>query len=197
MTVDRGLLLLVLAAQVTILVRLVQRPGEEAVEASSPPVPAVAAVRPPARAVVTPFPAAPVLHRARSLHDHMDRMFAEAFEDMDRLTQWMNREDAWNRLTASPSMDMREQSGEYVVVFSLPGVQESDIAVSLDGRLLHVHAPVFDRRGGHVRVFEQTVRLPGPVAESQDAEAGLTNGILRVVVPKRRDVEETNRETGI
>jgi len=91
----------------------------------------------------------------------------------------------WDRLRASPTLDMRHTESGYLVTFSIPGVHADDLGVLLDGRVLTVRAwcaaPGYP--GGGQR-YERRILLPGPVGAAEEAQAQLTNGLLRVHVPK-------------
>jgi len=124
--------------------------------------------------------------RSDELHDRMNRIFEEAmleFEEMERL---FNLDEGWNQLMASPALDMRENEGDYTIVFSLPGLDETQVSVTLEGRLLTILGS-HDPRARHSfgsQTFEHRIQLPGPVGQDPRVEAVLTNGILRVRIPK-------------
>jgi HSP20 family molecular chaperone IbpA len=149
------------------------------------PSPEVAAY---AQAVADPFAAA-AFHRARHLQGEMDRALAQAVSDFERMSGWFDVDTGWESLSASPAMDMRLQGDRYVVLFSLPPVDASGVSVTLDGQLLTVLVPSRPRRAGYEAppLFERKVRLPGPVDDAENAEAHLTNGVLRVIIPRSRD----------
>ena len=72
------------------------------------------------------------------------------------------------------------------MVFSLPGLNESDIRVALEGRLLTVSCESEHQtpRARQHDPFVRSVWLPGPVGDPQEAYALMTNGVLKVMVPK-------------
>jgi HSP20 family molecular chaperone IbpA len=122
----------------------------------------------------------------RDPFEEMDAMFSDALENMARLRSAMHIDEGWERIAASPTMDMRAGDADYVVSFSIPGAQPSDIEVTLDGRVLTVEALAPVRGASYARMqrFERRVLLPGPVGQAENAHASITNGILRVHVPK-------------
>lgn len=195
---ERALLTAVLVCQAAILFALYRRPPAGPV--SGPAVVPAVAVRRPAPAqrqvrsggVSVPARSTRVWvgrdpwSQAQRMEAEMRRFISEAFGGIDRAGASRHRDSAWDRLTASPGMDMRECKDEYVVQISLPGLDEEQLAVTLEGRLLTILAPT-SRSGAYRRptaVLQRKVRLPGPVGDARRAQAGLTNGILRVVVPK-------------
>ena len=185
--VERGLLAAILGMQLVIAWGLYQRTPPESDSATERPVAAtVAEMREPEVRMYPIHPSRPVSYPRRDLFDDMDAFMSDAFQNMARLRSAMHIDEGWDVLSASPTMDMRDGDADYQVSFSIPGAQPSDIEVSLDGRVLTVQAlaPVRGPRFTHMQRFERRVRLPGPVGGADDAHASITNGILRVHVPK-------------
>jgi len=183
---DRLLLALVLVLQVVILLR----GGGRASSSDGAPQAALAAESPTAAVMPAPPVARPttVLRAPRAdgfdqMVDRMNSMMAGAMRDWDTMSRMMSRTDRWPHLDPIPTLDMREDEGAYTVVFSLPGVALDGIRVILDNRLLTVSIPRTVPGGGRHR---QVIRLPGPVGDAGAATATLTNGVLRVSVPKGR-----------
>lgn len=177
MTLERVLLVGILAMQLVIAWGLF-RPNaveEGRMEAERP------------LSTVTQGPSAPgPLPPERSVFGDMDAFFADALENMKRLRSAMHIDEGWERLCASPTMDMRYNDANYLVSFSIPGALPKDIDVLLDGRVLTVQAmaPVRGPFTTRMQRFERRVLLPGPVGHSDEAHASITNGILRVHIPK-------------
>jgi len=135
------------------------------------------------------------------MHAEMDEVFERAVSDFARLHGFLDIDKDWESLITSPAIDMRERNDSYVVVVSLPGTKESDVTVTLEGRLLTVFAPVrcdagstiglsMRRTGvgrGAAGAFERNIQLPGPVGDARLASAGMTNGLLKVVIPKAQN----------
>ncbi len=122
----------------------------------------------------------------RSLFYEMDAMMESAFRDMDRMTRLMGRDESWDDMLTSPAMDMREVNDRYVVSLSLPGLDPSDIQIDLDGRLLTVWSTreLGRDHSQHTHRFRRVIQMPGPVGEEASAFAYLTNGVLKVSIPK-------------
>ncbi|NCC53660.1 MAG: Hsp20/alpha crystallin family protein, partial [Spartobacteria bacterium] len=99
-------------------------------------------------------------------------------------------DEHWDRLYASPTMDMREMDDCYEVVVSLPGISESDIEVTLEGRILTIVGKVRTSQEGQssYRQFTSRIQLPGPVDGQQIAKTTLANGMLRISIPKVKEV---------
>ncbi|MDD4871974.1 MAG: Hsp20/alpha crystallin family protein [Kiritimatiellae bacterium] len=135
------------------------------------------------------------LQDARNMFDQMDSIFESFIGNPGHVSPFVNLDDGWDALLTSPTMDMKERDNRYVVVFSIPGVQLSDIAVTLDGRILTVITAVYGggMNGTQVGTFERSVQLPGPVGDAHLAQAILTNGILRVSIPKSVGAEPAGK----
>jgi len=90
----------------------------------------------------------------------------------------------WARLPASPGMDMTETPDNYLLNFSLPGVSNNDIHLSMTGRVVSIQAVVRDARGHEICAMERRVLLPRIPGDSTEFKAHYTNGVLRVCVGK-------------
>ena len=192
-TIERVLLVMVLAMQTAIFVRM-GRLVQTAKEAS--PGPAVEHTLSDTRGAVTSESAEDHLHDAGVLspppssflfapwgrEDEFDRFFSRALGDFERLHHFLRFDSGWDRVAASPTLDMRDDKDRYVVTFSVPGISAEDIRVNLDGRILTVSA--VDRIGSGSQILRTQVLLPGPVQRSDDVQAVLTNNLLSVSLPK-------------
>jgi HSP20 family molecular chaperone IbpA len=188
LSVDRILLLAILVVQLLILWRTVSAPAARTpAESSDVPFDAGMTRAEPDQSIgivrAEPRRHEPVLMPAPGIlfENRMERMMADALQQFEQVERLLSADTPWSALPPSPTMEMRDQDESYVVLFSLPGADPSQIRVMLDGRLLTVASPV-----GRMdpRIFERRVWLPGPVRTDDYATAVLTNGILRVTVPK-------------
>jgi HSP20 family molecular chaperone IbpA len=123
---------------------------------------------------------------AQRMFDRMDSTFANAFHNMRRADPFTHFDDGWDRLVTSPAMDMREQGNKYVVLCYLPTVSPSNVSVTINGRMLTVCSTVsqWDGRTAQTSSFESRVQIPGPVGDIQQAAASLSNGVLKIIIPK-------------
>lgn len=197
---ERILLLLILVLQVAILIRLVPRQPVKDTKNTQTDLADTPAVSQPdvfvaatSRTAMVHFPAPGIRGRhvvnpARQMFDEMDAFFERAISDFERMEAIFDPHRDWDAIPASPTMDMREHEDSYVVLFSLPGLNSSDVEVSLEGRLLNIltvfNHPAYRDPYGRPATLQRRVRFPGPVADAEMAQAFVTNGILTISVPK-------------
>jgi HSP20 family molecular chaperone IbpA len=140
----------------------------------------------------------------------MDRIFNERYYQPDQRGSGSSRADAMRRDNSRPDfhyqfrqnlsmpeMDMRENQDEYIVLVNIPGADQKDISVNLEGQRLTVSGRqeyknqqsnpdgsfVFhERRSGK---FQRSITLAEPV-EKKGMKTNIDNGILRVIIPKRK-----------
>lgn len=124
--------------------------------------------------------------RDRSLNDthaRMMRMVESMFADFDQMAAIAGFGGTGDPLVLSPAVDMRESGSNYIVVLSLPYVEQSSVSAALHGRMLIVSGELVGNMHGGARRFDKRMQLPGPVTVG-GSSATLTNGILRVIAPK-------------
>lgn len=125
---------------------------------------------------------------AQRMLNEMDWMFDVAFDELERAGAWSKFDYGWDHVAVSPACDLRDRNGFYEVAMSLPEALPAGLQVLLDNQMLTIRfdaAGVHPVSGQHMKQgYEQRIRLPGPVAEAGKAMATLTNGILRVSIPK-------------
>ena len=116
------------------------------------------------------------------LQERMDELFEESLSKgrQSRANAWMPLADAW------------ELDDEFVVTLEVPGVDEADLRIDLDGEDLVVRG---ERRSPELRgesyhrmerihgTFARTFRLTCPV-DFDRVSAELKDGVLRVELPK-------------
>jgi HSP20 family protein len=117
------------------------------------------------------------------LQERMDELFEESLSKgrQSRANAWMPLADAW------------ELDDEFVVTLEVPGVDEADLRIDLDGEDLVVRG---ERRSPELRgesyhrmerihgTFARTFRLTSPV-DFEKVSAELKDGILRIELPKK------------
>jgi HSP20 family protein len=96
----------------------------------------------------------------------------------------------------SPPVDVEETDDAYVVDVDLPNVNPEDVNLEMRGEELRISGAFEERgRGGVVRrqgrqtgEFEYMIDLPSDI-DSDRVQAGYSNGVLTVTVPKARDAQ--------
>lgn len=76
-----------------------------------------------------------------------------------------------------PLVDVFDTDGQIQVVAEMPGIEKSDVELTVDGRNLEIHAARGDRR------YNETVELPADV-DDNSAKATYKNGVLEVTLKK-------------
>lgn len=133
------------------------------------------------------------------LHRRMDDLFEdffEGFEEMFPAGPLMRRETKW--LTGSPGFEVSESDDEFRVKAELPGMDEKDIEVSLEGHTLTIRGEKRreheeKRRDYHVSEmsygqFCRTFALPEGV-DRENAKAQFKKGVLTLTLPKTEQVK--------
>lgn len=111
----------------------------------------------------------------------MERLMTQAFGDTVAGVV-----DRW-----APPVDLEETDDRFIVEVDLPGVSREDVTVELRDNELAVHGEITERertgvvrrRMRHTGEFDYRVTLPGEV-DDEHVEAKLTDGVLRIEVPK-------------
>ena len=127
----------------------------------------------------------------QAMQAHMNRMLQTASSRFNETEKLLDLDPGWGSMMASPTMDMRDQGDSYVLNFSLPGIDASEIEVALEGRLLSVYTSIDKQAPNHRSLsrFQRKVLLPGPVKGADSVLALATNGVLRITVPKAMEAK--------
>jgi len=122
----------------------------------------------------------------------MDRMFNNTF---DRFNSSPDFQHLFRYGISTPEIDVREDDSQYTVIVNLPGTDESDISVKLDGQKLTIKGEqnyekqnkdamgnmIFrERRSG---AFQRSITLPEPVRQNE-MKTQVENGVLTITIPK-------------
>jgi len=122
----------------------------------------------------------------------MDRMFNNAFS---RFNNDPDFQQVFRNSTSAPAMDVQEDDSKYSVIVNLPGADEKNISVNLDGQQLTVRGEqdfsqqkkddmgnvIFQER--HSGTFQRSITLPEPVKQN-GMETHVNNGVLTITIPK-------------
>lgn len=121
------------------------------------------------------------LIEAQFVQQQMDSLFNAVLRDFQQFEALFNIDEGWPALAPSPTLDMRDLDNHYLVMFSLPGICSDDIRLRLDGRILTL---LCSNQDASHPAFERRVMLPGEIDRTRETQARLTNGVLKVYLPK-------------
>jgi HSP20 family molecular chaperone IbpA len=122
----------------------------------------------------------------------MDRMFNNAFS---RFHNNSEIQQLFKENTSTPVMDVQENDSKYSVIVNLPGADEKNISVNLEGQQLTVKGEqdfgqqrkddmgnvIFQER--HSGRFQRSITLPEPV-DQNGMQTHVNNGVLTIIIPK-------------
>jgi HSP20 family protein len=122
----------------------------------------------------------------------MDRMLDHQFKQFQNDPYFQHH---FRQSTSSPKINVQENEHQYMIFVNLPGNDEKDISVTLDGQRLTITGKqnykqqkrdqmgnvIFqERRSGR---FQRSITLPEPVYQNE-MKTRLDNGILKIKIPK-------------
>jgi len=125
-----------------------------------------------------------------SFQNEFNRLFDELWQNSDRgaLAPWSGRSDAF-----SPSVNVDEDEHAYTVTAELPGLDDKDVSIELEGQMLVLKGEkkeeqeeqegsylCHERRYG---AFERRIVLSDNV-DCDKVDAQCTKGVLTVTLPK-------------
>ncbi|MEE9343278.1 MAG: Hsp20/alpha crystallin family protein [Gammaproteobacteria bacterium] len=110
-----------------------------------------------------------------------------------KLDQGQEADKTW-----SPTVDIRELDDSYVIYADIPGVDPSDIELSLEDNVLTISGERVSRSEEESKDYKRVERLSGhflrrfSLPESIDIDtvtANSNHGVLEVVIPKQEKVQ--------
>src|SRR5690242_10733837 len=97
-----------------------------------------------------------------------------------------------------PALDLSESADGYLVEVQVPGVRPEDVQIMVENNVLTVKGELRqeseDKKRNYHRVerrygsFQRTIALPSTV-KADAIQASLTNGVLRLDIPKAEEVK--------
>lgn len=128
------------------------------------------------------------LHDLMSLQDRMNQLF----EDASQRRSKANVSDEVEQCDWYPAADVYEEDREYTIAIDLPGIDRSELDISVDDNKLSVRGnrPARDtsqHRGESPRgKFVRTFTLPATV-DQNSIKADYKDGVLQVHLPRRAE----------
>lgn len=128
----------------------------------------------------------------------MNDPFFSDLMDTRRLNRLFNGGEEEFELT--PAMNVKEQDKDILVELAVPGLSKEDFKITLDEGLLTVSAEKeekkeeekegFLRKEFSYNSFSRSVRLPDNVDEEKDVQATYKDGVLKMTLHKKEDMEQ-------
>lgn len=140
------------------------------------------------------------------LHRRVNALFDDFFEDFGSFlpASWLSQSE--ESFLASPNFEVSETGDEFRIKAELPGMDEKDIEVSLEGDLLTVRGEKKrereeKHRSYHVAEvtygsFSRSMRLPDGI-DLDHAKAQFKRGVLTLTIPKKEEVKANRRKLEI
>lgn len=132
------------------------------------------------------------LKEMQQMQDQMNKLFGNAF---GRFHQSEHFRDLSGSAVFTPNIDVKDEKDRFVVHVDLPGTENSNIDVHLNGQQLTIAGTRESKRedkneGQHVLrqerrmgKFSRTLILPSPVKQ-EAMKTHFKNGVLEVIIPK-------------
>ena len=130
-----------------------------------------------------------------SLHREMDRLFDNLWND--GFGSPLLSGD-WGRFEIAPQLDVTEDDKAFTVKIDLPGMDETDVDVTLSDRVLSIRGTKeedketkdkdFYRRERAHGSFRRSIEIPAAVDASK-IDASFTKGVLTISLPKTREAQ--------
>ncbi len=136
------------------------------------------------------------------LRSELDRLFDNAFSGFGLEKSAKLGSD----VSFTPSLDIKETETQYKIAVEVPGIDEKDLEVNLDGDLLTIkgekHQESESDEGDFHRVerrygsFCRMLNLPENAVQ-ETITAKFDNGVLTLSIDKREDLAPTSRQIEI
>ncbi len=128
----------------------------------------------------------------REIQERMNRILQEAAPPATTRSKEYASSKVW-----SPPVDVLEKENEIVFKVDLPGVQQQDIHIELEGDTLTIRGErKFDnetQKEQYVRIervygpFQRSFTISTPI-QSDQVQASFRNGVLEIRLPKKEEV---------
>ena len=130
----------------------------------------------------------------RRMQQYMDRAFNQRYGLTDGRKDYRHH---FRQRISAPKIDVREDSNRYMVYVNIPGTDEDNISVNLDGQQLTIKARqryekregnpsenyVYrERSSGH---FQRSILLREAIIPN-GMKSRLENGVLKIMIPKMK-----------
>lgn len=134
-------------------------------------------------------------HELTSIQERMNRLFEDFF---GRTPLALGTEEPLGTWGFAPPADIYEDAHKLVFKVEIPGIEEKDLRVEIEGNMLtvsgerkseqEVKEEHFRRKERHYGAFSRSFTLPNTVDPSK-IEANYVNGVLAIELPKRAEAK--------
>lgn len=144
------------------------------------------------------------------LHTELDRAFDQMWSNFGRHSPFQEGGSLLPEFNTSgflkPSLDIKETNNAFEISVEIPGVEEKDIELSLDGDTLTIkgekHQEKKEEKDNYHRVeraygsFQRLLSLPEN-ANGDEIKASFKNGLLLITLPKSEPAKPAGRKIEI
>ena len=120
------------------------------------------------------------------------RLFEDFFNDWAMRTSESRRPEGWN-----PPVDIVERDGNLQLMISLPGVNEKEIELKIEGQVLTIKGErkslesngfTYHQMEGHYGLFSRSFTLPDST-DLDNIKADYKNGILAISIAQKPEIK--------
>ena len=132
-------------------------------------------------------------------HDHSRFWLYDALKSLDFLTAIpLNTGLAIDLGTWAPAVDIKEEKDQFIVHADIPGVDISDIHISLENNLLTIQGKREFQKTENKEEYSRIERMQGQFyrrfslpqsADESKIDASYKNGVLQILIPKKESVK--------
>ena len=146
-----------------------------------------------------------------SLHREMDRWFDDAFKSfgfpsLSSGSGALSAAGAGTQRFYRPQIDVSADENCYEINLDVPGLNEDDLSLELNGDVLIIKGQKEERNEGKGRhyyrversygAFQRTLALPDD-ADADEIKANLDKGVLRLEIPRRAGAADAVKRISI
>ncbi len=134
----------------------------------------------------------------RQMHD----LFGSFFEGFDLVPFDVERSVA----TFNPKLEIKESDKEFTISVELPGMDEKDIEVALEGDVLTIkgekNEEYEEKKSGYYRSersygsFQRSVVLPDTI-DADNLKAESKKGVLKITLPKKPEAQVQKKKIDV
>lgn len=140
------------------------------------------------------------------IHDDIDRMFDDFFRGFTVPSLFEGSTLAAHPTLLRPNLDIEEKDAHYVITVEVPGVDQSNVEIQVDGRSLVISGEKTKETRDETATYHRVERSYGSfrrvlsLPENADAgkiDATFDNGVLKIEVAKSAAAPSETRKVSI